>query len=378
LSAAAVGFALGALRRGEDYSFAHPEPTRAWCVLLGLFGVVASILILRLGRKPQSSEAAGMLWFALLGFAASFFLSGAASLFVIPAAIYAIGSLVALAWRPAQTMGAVLAALCALLVWAPTLHLTELALGFAYPFATAMLIALMCFAWIGLIVRAQGGMRWRTPAVILTVGALVCAIVAAIAPAATAARPHALNISYFVDASKGEARVLAGAASRRLPRELAHSGFKPERIFPGDRAATWATPADVQNAPTPSLEDMRVVQTSRERIVRARLHMNGAYRATMRIPRKALPRRAVIHGIESDFGAGADNYVGLVCQGRACNGAEIAIHLDARGTRADWFLIGQTFGAAAPAAEAIRARRPASATPFQFGDSVITLTRIRP
>ena len=38
-----VGFALGMVRAGEQYWFAHPEPTRAWCVLLALLAIVLAL-----------------------------------------------------------------------------------------------------------------------------------------------------------------------------------------------------------------------------------------------------------------------------------------------------------------------------------------------
>jgi hypothetical protein len=130
-------------------------------------------------------------------------------------------------------------------------------------------------------------------------------------------------------------------------------------------------------APTPSLEAITSAAEPGERVVRARLRMNGAYRANLRIPRTALPRRAIVNGVEADFAAGSDDYVGLISQGRACEGAELTIYLDERGAKPDWFLVGQTPGARTPATDAIRKLRPASATPIHFGDSTITLTQIR-
>jgi hypothetical protein len=380
LPAAGIAFALGAFRLGEDYAFAYPQLTRAWCILLGLFGIVAALLVMRAGRKADESEAAGMFWFALIGFVASFFLSGVSALFMLPAIVYAAGCLVALAWKPAQIAAGTAAALIGLLVWGPTLHLAELALGFAFPYATAALVALMAMTWIGVLVRMRGAASWRWIASALAAGALVSAVAAAIAPNATEARPQPLNVTYFVDVSKGEARVLAGSAMRPLPRRMAQTfSFKPERILPGDRIATWSTPAQMQNASTPTLEAVATTVDGDERVVRARLRMNGAYRATLRIPRAARPMRATINGVDADFGKAPDRaeFFRLACQGRTCDGAEIAVHLDVRGLRGDWFLTGQTPGAPAQAAEVIRAR-PTSATPIDFGDSALTLARIRP
>lgn len=378
----AIGFALGIARPGHEFGFAAPEPMRAWCVLVALFGIVAALMLTRASRNGAQTEAAALFWFSLLGFAGALALPGVSILYVLPALVYALGCLVAFAWKPAQTLGGVAAAVVALIVWGPMLFLTELALGFAYPFAAALLFAIVGLTWIGLFVRANGEGRWRSPALALSASALVAVIGAALAPNATEARPLPLNINYFLNTSTGEARVLAGTARRALPSAVARSfAFEPELILPGDRAETWAAPADAHRAPSPDLVGLVVTAEGGERVVRARIAMNGAYRLIVRIPRAAGPRRAVVNGAAADFAeTGEDgDYMNLACQGRACDGAEMVVVLDpAAEASAEWHLIGQYPGASAPPAAAVIARRPASATPIQFGDGVVTLTPVRP
>jgi len=377
--AAATAFGLGLVRPGEDYWFAHPEPTRAWCILLALLSLVLALMLTRASRAGALTGVAGMLWFALIGLAASFFLPGISILFAIPALVYALGCAVSFTWRPGLVVGGVIAAIAALLIWAPTLYLVELALGFTFPFATAALFAVLCLTWLGLITQAQSA--WRLTSFVLAASAALSVMAAAIAPAATPERPRPLNLNYFVDASANEARILAGSSLRPLPDELAAvASFAPQTILPGDRFDSWAAPADVAEVQTPTLGDISVSEVGDERVVRARISMNGAYRIIVRIPRAAAPLRAVINGVETSFaetGGSESDYLNLACQGRSCDGATVEIVLG-EGEAGEWFVIGQTPAAAAPPAAAVRAARPASTTAIQFGDGTLTLIRLRP
>ncbi len=375
----AADFAIRLVRPGEDYAFAYPEPTRAWCILLAFVGLVLAVMVLRSSRSPQQAGAAGLFWFAVFGALASLIASGVSILFAIPALAYALGWLVSLVWKPAEAIGRWLAALLVLVVWAPTLFLVELALGFGMPFVFAILVALVLLPWFGVVTQTQGEARWRGAACVLGGASVVAVILAALTPAMSEARPHPLNLSYFLDATDGEARLLAGSAQRALPREL-RGDFERAFILPGDLVETWAAPADAEQIPTPALENLSVVQDGDEQIVRARLVMNGAYRATVRIPLSAAPQRVRVNGVETDFadtGGEPIDFMSVACQGRACDGVDIEVVLNAD-VDADWFIIGQTPDLRVEAAKAMRARRPADTTPIQFGDSAISLTRFRP
>ena len=128
----------------------------------------------------------------------------------------------------------------------------------------------------------------------------------------------------------------------------------------------------------PALEDVRIDATADARVWRATLRANGAYRVTLRLPRAAEPLSANIRGAEAmfaDAGAGGE-FVNLACQGRACDGAEIAIRLAPEGDDLDWVLLGQYPMTTAPPSEALIAERGPAATPYQFGDSILTIDSI--
>lgn len=377
----AAGFGFSLLRAGETFWWAQPEWTRAWCVLAALIALPLALMILRAPRNAALIGAAAMVWFVALGFASSFFLAGISILYALPAVAYAVLAAIGLAWRPAQFAGFVAAGLVALIVWAPSLFLVELALGFEFPFVSALLVAIVCLTWAGVLVRAQGEVRWRGGAVVLTAGFIVALVGGALAPAATAARPMPLNLNYFVDVSAGEARILAGGAARPLPREIADTAdFSAEMILPGDRVPTWAAHAEVEPAPAPTLTELTIAEEGGQRIVRARLAMSGAYRAMVRMPRTAAPISATVNGVVAryaDAGEGQGDYVAVACQGRACDGATIEIAFERSSDLGEWFMIGQTPGASAEPADAIRAARPANTTPIQFGNATVTLQRIQ-
>jgi len=377
----AGGFALSLLRPGQAYAYAYPEPTRAWCILLALLGAVAGVWVAKATQNAQRAGAAAMVWFALTGAVSSIFVGGVSMLFALPALAYALGYVLSWIWRPARWLGVWLAALIGLAVWAPLIYLVELALGFDIPSVLAVLTALMVLPWLALLGAAlgQNGRVWPA-ACLLGAGAAVSLIIAAFVPDSSADRPRALNISYFLSLADNRARVLAGSAERALPPELADA-FAPELILPGDRFETWAAPAPVETVAPALLDEAVASEANGERVVRARLVMNGAYRATVRIPLAARPLRARVNGVEADFaqtGGERLDYMNLACQGRACDGALIEIMLAAGGGDGEWYVIGQFPGRASASAQSLRARRPQTSTPIQFGDSTITLSSFTP
>jgi hypothetical protein len=128
------------------------------------------------------------------------------------------------------------------------------------------------------------------------------------------------------------------------------------------------------------LQDISVTRENGEHVVRARLAMNGAYRAILRLPTTAAPLRARVNGVSTDFadtGGERGDFMNLACQGRACDGVAIEIALGAEAPE-DWYMIGQFPGRTTPASDVLRARRGPTATPIQMGDGTTTLSRFRP
>ena len=383
LAAAAVlafvaGYGLSLLRPGESYAWVHPAPARAWCILFALVGALLALMLTRGARNPTQTEAAGFFWFALLGFGASLVLPGMTIFYAVPALVFALGAFAGLAWRPAQSLGASLAAFIAIMMWAPSFALTELALGFDYPFAFAMLAAIALFTCLGLIARLSPT-RLHVTVIIVFVLALVSVGASAFVPASSPERPTPLNVVYVRDDTIGDARISLGTAERRLP--AGFEGFSAEQLLPGDRSDTWVAPSPLHPAPTPTLEDVSARLEDGERRVSARLAAAGAGRIWIRIPNAARPLRASLNGAAATFTEAEEEegFVTVICNGRACNGAHLEVILAETGDAdADWLILGQTPGFTTPETAALIARRPRDRTPIQNGDGSLTISAIAP
>ena len=377
LGAAAWALLDFVIRPGDMNWWAHPEVARAWCIALGLLGAPLAMLTLRGGLRSAQLGASGQFWFAALGALLALLLPGISILFVVPAVLYALGVVIGFAWNPARPVGAMLAALTSLLIWAPMLALNELALGFQFPFANTMLFALTALPWLGLLAELQGAARWRWTALALGAVGAVGIVLAVLTPAATPDRPLPLNFYYFLNTTTHDARVLAGSAKRSLPAPVISAmAFAPQLMLPGDKVPYWAAPATVHAVAAPAFENMTVEARGDARVMHATLRMNGVYRLFIRIPLAAGASKVRLNGVDADFrdtGSSTDDsdYVTLACQGRACDGVDVEITLGAGAQ--DWSLIGITSGVSGQAASI---PRPADRTAIQFGDSTVTLTML--
>lgn len=377
----AAGWVLAAVRAEPAYWFAHPEFTRAWCLLLALLGVTLGLALFARSARPYQVQSAGMVWFAAIGLAGSFALPGVSILFLPPVVVFCLAAAIGLKWPPARAIGAIAAAVLALLLWAPPLYLLEAAMGYDLPFAASLVAAVLAITWLGPLAAAQGEASWRPAAIAVSAATIVALAFALLGPAWSVDRPQPLNIVYARDAGAQQARVLAGSARRALPPELAGAGaFERAQIIPGDPQLFWAVAADDDpSIPTPSLSLVGIDETETGRVVRARLQTSGVYRVTLRIPRAARPLSVTVNGAEASFGdvSAAGDFLNLACHGRACDEAEIAVAFAADGEPLDWLVIGQSPGVHPIAAPIVRAR-PQAATPIQFGDSIMVLSGFSP
>ena len=369
---------------GVDVSFAYPAATRAWCVALGLLGVIAATALIASKCRATQLEDAGFFVFALLGALIAIRAPGISILFAAPMLFYAVGAALSIAWPPARPIGVALAGLVTLIIWAPILYLTELALGYELPFVFALLFALATLPWLGIVARLHRDSLWRFSCGGLGLTAIASIIATAILPASTVARPQYVNLLHVSNAVTGEQRILAGAAARALPKELAHAyTFTPEGIFPGDARRYWATAAPTNTQPLqgPVLDGVRLEANGDQRTLHARIRMNGAYRLVLRIPKAAKPGQLAMNGVITNFadtGVGAEptEFFRVGCDGRTCDGAEIAVTLAGEASAGDWYIVGYYPGLINSAVAAAITHRPATATPIQNGDGAMTVSKV--
>jgi hypothetical protein len=179
-------------------------------------------------------------------------------------------------------------------------------------------------------------------------------------------------------------RIVAGAASRALPKELVHAyHFAPEVMFPGDARRYWTTAAPTNTPPLqgPVLDGVSLEANDGQRTLHAHIRMNGAYRFQLRIPKAAKPGQLTMDGasaIFADAGEGTEptGFFRVGCDGRACDGAEIAVTLAGEASAGDWYIVGYYPGLIDPAVAAAISHRPATATPIQNGDGAMTVSKV--
>jgi len=193
-----------------------------------------------------------------------------------------------------------------------------------------------------------------------------------------------VNLLHVSNAVTGEQRILAGAAARALPKELAHAyTFAPEVIFPGDARRYWATAAPTNTQPLqgPVLDGVRLEGNGDQRTLHARIRMNGAYRLVLRIPKAAKPGQLTMDGASTGFadtGAGTEptEFFRVGCDGRMCDGAEIAVTLAGEASAGAWYIVGYYPGLIDSAVADAITHRPATATPIQNGDGAMTVSKV--
>jgi hypothetical protein len=370
----ALGFVFNALKAG--YWHAHPEFTRAWTALSAM--AVLSALLLSFGRRLSGASLGGaaITWFSLIGFLGSIALSGLSILFLPVAAIYALGAVISLAWRPALAIGSVLAAIVVLAFWTPLLALFETTFGYDLPLVEALVVVLIMLPCVGLL-TPQTGRRW--PALATGIAAMAALIGAALTPSFSELRPHALNVTYVEDEDAHAGYIVAGSAHFALPPAVAHMApFAPAQVFPWDKRRSWTAPGRLQNLAASDATVISTASAGGKRVVRLRLAPNGAYATVLRIPIGAHPESVVMNGASTAFAkpTADDDFAIISCVGRACADATMDVTLPANGAHEPWYVSGSTLGVT-QATAAIAAARPNWAVPIQLGDTALTFKKLR-
>ena len=375
-----VGYAFNTLRPGMFW-FGHPEATRAWTGLIALTALAIGLWFAGKRVSAPLIEASAMLWFTLFGLAGALALPGLSILDALAAAIFALAAVLAWRWPIAARIGALIAALTALIIWAPLFALVEVALGYDMPALNAVLIAIALLPWLGPLSRLQGEKSWRLGVAGLGALAGVGVGVAAVLPSSTEARPRPFNFVYFQDTLNNDAHIIAGPPRMPLPREIADAApFTSRRVAPGDRYESWSTPVPNAELPAPRVEMVSDEIINGVRTLRLRYATNGAYRTTIRVPLSAEISRASINGVDATpllNSSATVDFSSVICVGRACDGAEAVLVVNADATPTDWLVLGLYLGAPELAAELVAAR-PVYTTAAHSGDIALTLGAVQP
>ncbi|NLG09177.1 MAG: M28 family peptidase [Deinococcales bacterium] len=386
---------LTALAGSDAPWYAEPLPTRVavWTAGALGFALVASFAAPRAGFWGMA--AAAWAWWAGLALATALTLPGASVTFLLPTLVasfvYALLALfgVGLPTRDGYTIGwgAVLLALVSLFATAylvlPLAYTIELGLGFEMGVAVAVPVALAVTSLAPLLAVPPGGAPARATLLGLAVLLLGASVVWALGvPAYSAERPQRLSVVHAQLADEGEpyaAHWLFQHLGGALPAGLASAaGFGGERVeLPGEVGGFDAVATNVRGLAAPSLEEVRETRVGDERRLTFRLASpRGAERVTLLVPPAARATRLEVGaaGRAIEYDPDANEHQAFDCRGRACDGLELTLHVDADGPL-ELVLFDQTAGLP-EGGEALLAARPATATPSFEGDVTLSFNRL--
>jgi hypothetical protein len=364
-----IQYALGAARPEPQHWLAYPQGMQAVAYFAAALAAVVSLKWIAAGAGRRRLVHAGWFWFAALGAAAWFAAPGASILFALPLAAYAIGAAASLVAPGSMRPLAVIAAILALVMFAPALWLAEIGLGFGMAAVFAFVASVIVMVASPLV--AAETMRISYVPVGLAIGCFTAAVsFCLLIPAYSVAKPQPLNIQYYVDAERSEAQWLLSGGGKQAPAPMqAIAAFAAVDVE--GLGVRLAAPAPYLETAAPELALRGDEATTGERRVQFTLNMNGADQALIQIPEAAGALRVVANDREEEFGiAGPQN---LFCAGRACDGAEFEVILR-EGEPAAWLIFGVHFGLPYGAWPLVNAR-PEAATPIQNGDVIIVSAR---
>jgi Peptidase family M28 len=369
---------------------AQPLPLVAvfWLLPLAVAGFLA---VSGLGRRAGAAGIWAGTWlgWALIGLLLVVALPapGVSYLFVVPALVAVVADLLLAGARgvagPGGTFAALLAAAVAAILWFPILIPLYDGLGAGALVPIAALAAIFFTAIAPLFATALPFLGRLAPLAAL-LAAIVCLVLAILAPKYSAASPQPLNVLLHEDADRGQTRWIVSGTPPFPP------GLRQAAAFAQDQPAfPWspsgarlpAAPAPALGAPAPELtvleDSASGGQGGGQRHLRLRLiSPRHAPSATVFIPAAASLQSVTIDGFAVPvkpapfFGWYRQTLLTLPPQG-----AELDVVLG-NGAPSDWYVNDRTFSLP-PQGDALRRARPANAAPIQDGDVTIVSRKVK-
>ena len=386
---AVVGFGavqLVAAIRGGTAPMFEPSP---WGLRLAVWGggFFVVVAVATFARKPAELALAATTTWALLATTIAVVLPGASNVVWIPALVGLWPAAVAatrddprhLAWASATF------AVVAVLFIGRLLLPIEAALGFAAAPASAWVVGLITLPSLPLVAASDRPWRKRLGlAAALVVGGGT--VLAASVPAGTPAHPTGLNLVRLHDRAAGTSRFGAASFMHALPEALAAEGIDPTRRTPPGSSWPWAILRSylgpVETTEVEAAVTVTPVASNRaDRLAARVVPAPGIEHVELYLPASVSPGSVRIDGravaefrnvtwTEPDGTKVPHAMVWLV--GLPAEGIDLELAVDGGGpvtirssaTRYAW--------PSTPRAEALRAARPDTATPFQWGDVEVT------
>lgn len=367
----ALQYALGALRPEAAYWMAFPQAMQGVAYFSAALAAIVSLKWIAAGAGGTRVLHAGWFWLGALAAAGWFVAPGASILYALPLVVYIAGAALSFVAPAAFRPFAIAAALLALIIFTPALHLAEIGLGFA----TAAIFAVVAASifMVAAPLALGGETRVGLAPFVAVIAALTVSVGAALAvPAYSEAKPQPLNIQYYVDADAKDAKwLLSTAPGEPAPKAMEDVAPFARLDIEGLAKARLAAPAPFLETAAPEIVVVADETAGDARTLRVAIAANGADQVLIRIPEEARAAGFVQGARAGEFGI--EGPQSLYCFGRACDGAEFEVTLRAAAP-ADWLVFGVQFGLPYGAWPLVNAR-PATATPIQNGDVIIVRTK---
>jgi hypothetical protein len=367
---------MGALRAGT-YWRAHPEFAFVAIYATVLFAELAVLRIFGTKVETQKLRAAFWLVFLLLGGLLALAAPGAIIYFLLPPAVALIGIATARWYRPAETIGALVALLLLYLSWGEMLAQLEEIFSPGPLWIVAPVAALMIMP---ALIEAHRLVASASRRILLSGTAIVALIVwavAGIAPAYSRDRQQRFTIEHLTEFPSGESfwSILNDGAP--LPAAYSSVDRWHRGKLPFSERRRWLAPAPaLPGIEPPTIQPIEILRSGAERRIRMRLHSNGAERIALIAPPEAHLRSAGVGGFVRPIGsADSAGRFTISCTGRSCDGAELTIDLNSA-RPVVITVVGARNGLPASAAPLLGGR-PELARPQYVPDETVAISRIK-
>jgi hypothetical protein len=367
------------LRGAMPYTWV--DKPQAEIVAFWMLGIAVALLVA--GAVSRRAGAVG-LWAAVwigwtvLGMVVAMTAPGISYLFVVPALVAGVLGLLLVPGRPVSSL---VPGLVAALLWMPILSPLYDGLGTPALVAIGLLVAVLVTTLAPLIPASGAlGRRWLPLAALVVM--VVCAGLAFASAPYSENAPEPLPIQLDQDADSGQARWLV-FWGRSLPpslRQAASFSKEREKAYPwsSEGFRVFTAPAPRLDVPGPQVSVLEDSAAQGERTLRLLLTSNrGAREAALIVTEAAKLKSAKVDGEPVPLGEerqrGAFLTVGSLTM--PPEGVEIVLVLGEI-RPLDWHIYDLSPGLP-PSGEALLRARPASAVPYQSGDTTLVERKVR-
>ncbi len=376
-------FIIDLIREEPSYWRTHGWASHGWATLIGI--ALACILPSLISRKitRQHLFTASWFWFSVVGLVIAIILPGASVLFVLPAVLFAISTIVGIAFLPAAIVLEVIAALLALILFAPNIASFGTSLGYGVAFFMSVLTAVALLPWLSIInlVPDEGDSKPQKKLSIIggvsIVATIIFIVLSCILPAYSIKGPRHQNILTYADHDAQKAWLTFGDGVMKPPASMRNIGDiqSPALLVPEFNARVWHQEIAMPEQTAPMVEVIsKKLDEGKNHIVSLRVNAPDADGFTIWLPLSTDPKKIAFEDLEYPIKpVDGREFALLRCSGRQCASQEIVLTLGNQ-EAASMLIYSEYFGAKGAAIPFANVR-PAHVTARQRGDRLLVIKR---